>query len=110
MKDEVEMKNPDDDDEKAVTVDSIVAEVICKKDNAKVLELTINNQFVEAMSEIVYGKLEMTATVPGKVKCTIISPAQATNNVAVSINLYAVSDLALYGTVLGPANHGPGLN
>ena len=59
VKDEVELKNPDDDDEKAVTVDSIVAEVICKKDNAKVLELTINSQLFEALSEIADGKLEI---------------------------------------------------
>ena len=101
VKEEVQLKTLDDDDDKAVTVDSIVAEVICKKDNAKVMELTINSQLVEAMSEIADGKLEMTATVPGKVKCTIIPPAQATSNVAVLINLYMVSDLALYGTVLG---------
>ena len=101
MKDEVELKNPDDDDEKAVTVDSIVAEVICKKDNAKVLELTINSQLVEALSEIADGKPEMTPTMPGKIKCTIIPQAQPTHNVAVWINLYVVSDLAFYGTVLG---------
>ena len=101
MKDEVEMKNPDDDDEKAVTVDSIVAEVICKKDNAKVLEITNNSQLVEALSEIADGKLEITPTVPGKTKCTIIPQAQATHNVAVWTNLYVVSDLAFYETVLG---------
>ena len=41
VKEEVQLKTLDDDDDKAVTVDSIVAEVICKKDNAKVMELTI---------------------------------------------------------------------
>ena len=43
VKDEVQLKTPDEDDDKAVTVDSIVAEIICKKDNAKMLELTINS-------------------------------------------------------------------
>ena len=39
VKDKMQLKTPDDDDDKAVTGDSIVAEVICKKDNEKVLEL-----------------------------------------------------------------------
>ena len=78
----------------------IVPGVICKKENAKVLELTINSQLVEALSEIEDGKLEMTPTVPGKVKCTIIPQAQTTQNVAVWINLYVVSVLIFYGTIL----------
>ena len=101
VKDEVELESPDDDDEKAVTTDSIVAEVICKKDKAEVLELTVNSQLVEALREIADGKLEITPTMPGKVKCTFIPHAQPTNNIAVRINLYVVSDLAFYGTVLG---------
>ena len=60
------------------------------------MELTINSQLVEALSEIADGKLEMTPTVPGKVKRTIIPQAQATHNVAVWINLYVVFDLVIY--------------
>ena len=101
VKEEAELKSPDDDDEKALAVDSIVAEVICKKGNAKVLELTINRKLIEALSEITDGKLEMTPTAPGKVKYTIIPQAQVTHNVAVLIDLYVVSDLVFYGTVLG---------
>ena len=81
-----------------------MAEVICKNDNAKVLELTNNSQLlveIEALSKIVDGTLEMTPAVPGEVKCTIIPQAQTTHNVAVWINMYVMSDLVFYGTVLG---------
>ena len=98
---EGELRNHDHDDDKAITVDSILAEVICKKYNADVLKITINSKFVEVMRGIEEGKLELIVTEPGKVKCNIIPYAQPTHEKSVKVNMYVVSDLAFYGTVLG---------
>ena len=47
VKDRVELVSLDDDDEKAITLDSIAVEVICKKDNADELKHMVNKQLVE---------------------------------------------------------------
>ena len=56
---ETVLERSGNDDRHAITVESIFAEVICKKDSAAILKLTINDQLVEAMREISESKLEM---------------------------------------------------
>ena len=70
--DEKKLEDPDDDDDKAITLESIVVEAICKKDNAVILKLTVNNSFVVAMQEMATGKLKMA--MDERVKCSATVP------------------------------------
>ena len=52
MKDDIELEAYDEDEKHSFSFELIIAEVIYKKDNAKILKLTINDKLSEAMKEI----------------------------------------------------------
>ena len=87
-----------------MTLELIIAEVVFKKDNTKVLKLTVNNQLGEALRKIAEGKLEMTPTTTmlRKVKYSFIPhdwPTYTQCNIR-DQHLYMVSDLTFYEIVL----------
>jgi len=94
----------DNDDKHAITVESIFAEVICKKDSAAILKLTINNKLVEAMQEISESKLEMAVGGMRDTQCKFMSLTRVSTNTCCKVNLYVVFDLAFDGMVLGREN------
>ncbi len=101
VKDAYEVEGHDDDDSHSFTFNTIIAEVICKKDNSEILKLTINNKLSEAMKEIAESKVEFQVSANGKVKCRFIPKSEKTLHPTCAVHLYAIADLAYYGMVLG---------
>ena len=69
LNDDIEIDDHDEDDKHLLTYELIIiiAEVICKKDNAEIMKLTINTQLSEAMKEIAKYKLALSIGSTGAV-------------------------------------------
>jgi len=97
--DKVEMKSH--------TFEISVAEVICKKDNAKVLQLTCNKRLTAGLKTIARSDLVVQEDVTGYITCsflpatTNLPESDTTTSIRTRANLYVTGDLAFYGMVLG---------
>ena len=69
LDDDIEIDDHDEDDKHLLTYELIIiiAEVICKKDNAEIMKLIINTQLSEAMKEIAKYKLALSIGSTGAV-------------------------------------------
>ncbi|KAL7524102.1 hypothetical protein ACHAXR_002598, partial [Thalassiosira sp. AJA248-18] len=99
--DGVDREGHDEDDPHSFTYELIVAEAICKKDNAKIMENTINKGLTPAMKEIVESKLAVEVGEGGNITCRFLPLASETTLKTFKVELYVVSDLAFYGMALG---------
>ena len=78
-----------------------VAEIICRKDTAKILEMTIKSELTVGLETLSKRKLHVFINREGIVDCTLGDVPEGTFAVSLSPQLYVTGDLAFYGMVLG---------
>ena len=98
---EKKLEDSDNDDDKSITLQSIVAEAICKKDNAAILKLAVNDSFVASMRDMATSNLKMARDEQGKVQGTLAPLTRQSTATTLKVNLYVTSDIAFYGMAMG---------
>lgn len=89
-----------------------VAEILCRKDNAELLSLTIKKKLTEGLKTIAEDQLQIFTNDKGETDCCFVNkkslqdinewPAEEKDKFTFpEINLYIVGDLAFYAMVLG---------
>jgi hypothetical protein len=84
-----------------LTFDIAVAEVICKKDNAEVLKLTVEQHLTEGISAITKETLTFGYGSNGDMACFFGSCDGLTSRCAPAKDVWFTGDLAFYAMVLG---------
>ena len=98
--------NTTDDDEDEVKHESFsfeisVAEILCRKDNAEILTLTIKNDLTKGLKTIAEEHLNITVDDQNKVVCSFGEASTDAAFLSIKPHLYVVGDLAYYGMILG---------
>ena len=87
-----------------------VAEVICRKDNSKLLKKTIKDELTKGLETISKETLKIYINKEGEVDCMFVRPTNASDpqtdpdpskETLLSPNVYITGDLAFYAIVLG---------
>jgi len=97
-------KSAKGDDVQSFSFEISVAEIICRKDNAEILELTIKDELTKGLDTLATEPLHFFLDATNKIQCSV-----GTNNLAPAngdvcthnANMYIVGDLAFYGMILG---------
>ena len=98
--------NTTDDNEDEVKHESFsfeisVAEILCRKDNAEILTLTIKDDLTKGLKTIAEEHLNITVDDQNKVVCSFGEASTDAAFPSIKPHLYVVGDLAYYGMILG---------
>ena len=75
-----------------------VAEILCRKDNAKILSESIKDELTKGLEQLATSEINFYLSSEGEIDCALVDESR---EMSVKPNLYVVGDLAFYGMVLG---------
>ena len=78
-----------------------VAEILCRKDNAEILTLTIRDELTKGLKTIATNNLNISVDEKNEIVCSFGDATSGQSVNSLQANLYVVGDLVFYDMVLG---------